>query len=119
MALFSVLILISVTVTWVSAIYSLRIQGKMAAYGNASYLWKVLRLPMQFFSQRMTADIADRQATNAGIADALVKTFAPLALQVLMMVFYLAVMISYNPLLAFIGVSAILINLFVSAVFSD
>ncbi len=116
MALFSVLILISVTVTWVSAIYSLRIQGKMAAYGNASYLWKVLRLPMQFFSQRMTADIADRQATNAGIADALVKTFAPLALQVLMMVFYLAVMISYNPLLAFIGVSAILINLGVSAV---
>ena len=115
MAFFSVMILVSVTVTWVSAIYSLRIQGKMAAYGNASYLWKVLRLPMQFFSQRMTADIADRQATNAGIADALVKTFAPLALQVLMMVFYLAVMISYSPMLALIGVSAIMINLGVSA----
>ena len=115
MAFFSVMILVSVTVTWVSAIYSLRIQGKMAAYGNASYLWKVLRLPMQFFSQRMTADIADRQATNAGIADALVKTFAPLALQVLMMVFYLAVMISYSPMLALIGVSAIMLNLGVSA----
>ena len=116
LALFSALILVNVTVCWVSAIYSLRIQGKMAAYGNASYLWKVLRLPMQFFSQRMTADIADRQATNAGIADALVKTFAPLALQVMMMVFYLAVMISYSPLLAFIGVGAILINLGVTAV---
>ena len=115
MVLLSVLIVMSVVVSWVSAIYSLRIQGKMAAYGNASYLWKVLRLPMQFFSQRMSADIADRQATNASIADTLVKTFAPLALQLMMMVFYLAVMIDYSPLLALIGVGAIMINLGVSA----
>ncbi len=115
MALFSLVILVSVTVTWISAVYSLRIQGKMAAYGSASYLWKVLRLPMQFFNQRLSADIADRQATNANIAGALVRTFAPLALQVLMMVFYLAVMIRYSPLLALIGVGAIALNLGVSA----
>ncbi len=115
MALFCLLILISVTVTWVSSVYSLRIQGKLAAYGSSSYLWKVLRLPMQFFSQRLSADIADRQATNAGIAGTLVRTFAPLVLQVMMMVFYLAVMISYSPLLALIGVGAIALNLGVSA----
>ena len=60
MALFSLIILVSVVVSWISAVYSLRIQGKMAAYGSASYLWKVLRLPMQFFNQRLSADIADR-----------------------------------------------------------
>ncbi len=115
LVLFSVVILVSVTVTWISAVYSLRIQGKMAAYGSSSYLWKVLRLPMQFFNQRLSADIADRQATNAGIAGTLVKTFAPLVLQVLMMVFYLAVMVSYSPMLALIGVGAIMLNLGVSA----
>ena len=115
MALFVLLALISVVVTWISAVYSLRIQGKMAAYGSASYLWKVLRLPMQFFNQRLSADIADRQATNAGIAGTLVQTFAPLALQVLMMVFYLVVMIRYSPLLSLIGVGAIVLNLGVSA----
>ena len=115
MALFCVVIVLSVVVGWISAVYSLRIQGKMASYGSASYLWKVLRLPMQFFTQRLSADIADRQATNATIANTLVRTFAPLAIQAAMMVFYLAVMIHYSPLLSLIGVGAILLNLAVSS----
>ena len=115
MLLFSVLILITVVVSWISAVYSLRIQGKMTSYGSAAYLWKVLRLPMQFFNQRLSADIADRQATNASIATALVQTFAPLALQAMMMIFYLVVMIHYSPLLSLIGVGAILLNMGVSS----
>ena len=63
-AMFLVFAAVSVTVAWISAIYSLRIQGKMTSYGSSVYLWKVLRLPMQFFSQRLSADIADRQSTN-------------------------------------------------------
>ena len=119
MALFLLIILVSVVVSWISAVYSLRIQGKMAAYGSASYLWKVLRLPMQFFNQRLSADIADRQATNASIAGVLVKTFAPLVLQVLMMVFYLVVMIRYSPILSLIGVGAIALNIGVSALVTN
>ena len=116
MLLFGVMIVISVVVGWISAVYSLRIQGKMTSYGSASYLWKVLRLPMQFFTQRLSADIADRQATNANIASTLVRTFAPLAIQAGMMVFYLVVMIRYSPLLSLIGVGAILLNLGVSSI---
>ena len=116
MLLFSLLIIVSVVVTWISAVYSLRIEGKMSAYGSASYLWKVLRLPMQFFSQRMSADIADRQATNASISNSLVQIFAPLAIQAMMMVFYLIVMIHYSLLLSLIGIGAILLNLAVSSV---
>ncbi len=115
MVLFVLFALVSVVVAWISAVYSLRIQGKMTSYGSSSYLWKVLRLPMQFFSQRLSGDIADRQATNASIASALVQTFAPLALQAGMMIFYLVVMIHYSPLLAAIGVGAIVLNLAVSA----
>ena len=115
MVLFAALILLSVVVSWVSAVYALRIEGKMTSYGSAAYLWKVLRLPMQFFNQRLSADIADRQATNANISTALVQTFAPLLLQALMMVFYLVVMIHYSPLLSLIGVGAILLNLGVSS----
>ncbi len=112
---FCCLILINLSVSWISAVYSLRIQGKMAAVGSASYLWKVLRLPMQFFSQRLSADISDRQATNASIAGALINTFAPLALNILMMVFYLVVMLRYSWLLSLIGVGAIFLNTAVSA----
>ena len=116
MAAFWGLVLVSVIVTWISAVYSLRIQGKLASVGSASYLWKVLRLPMQFFSQRLPADISDRQATNASIAGTLINTFAPLVLNAAMMVFYLIVMIRYSWLLSLIGVSAIFLNLAVSMV---
>ena len=104
-----------ILVSWISAVYSLRIQGKMEAVGSSNYLWKVLHLPMQFFSQRMSADIADRQSTNASIAGTLVNTFAPLTINTGMMVFYLVVMIRYSLLLTAIGIAAILINIGVSA----
>ncbi len=114
-AAMSAFAVINILVMWISTVYSLRIQGKMEAVGSASYLWRVLRLPMHFFSQRLAADIADRQATNASIAGTLVNTFAPLALNTLMMVFYLVVMIRYSLPLTAVGLAAILINLLVSA----
>ncbi len=118
MALFAAMIIISITASWISAIYSRRIQGKMASVGSASYLWKVLRLPMQFFSQRLAADISDRQSTNASIAGTLVNTFAPLLLNAAMMVFYLLVMFHYSWLLSLIGIGAIFLNMAVSSVIS-
>ena len=115
----SALALINITVLWIAAIYSVRIQGKLAAIGSSSYLWKILRLPMQFFDQRLAADIADRQATNASIAGTLVNTFAPLILNALMMVFYLVVMLRYSLLMTAVGIGAILINTGVSALISE
>lgn len=119
MLAFGGVIVVYVTVSWIYATYSLRIQGKMSAVGSSSYLWKVLRLPMQFFTQRMSADISDRQETNAQIAGTLVNTFAPLLLHAAMMVFYLIVMIRYSWLLSLIGVGAIILNLAVSALITS
>ncbi|MBE5999476.1 MAG: ATP-binding cassette domain-containing protein, partial [Sarcina sp.] len=113
------MIVVIVTVSWIAATYSLRIQGKMASVGSATYLWKVLRLPMQFFTQRLSQDISDRQQTNAQIAGTLVNTFAPLLLHAGMMIFYLIVMIRYSLLLSLIGVGAILLNLAVSALVTE
>ena len=118
-AAMSVFALINITVLWIAAVYSVRIQGKMAAVGSAGYLWRVLRLPMQFFGQRIAADISDRQSTNASIAGTLVNTFAPLAIHTMTMLFYLIVMIRYSLFLSLIGVGAIIINLIVSSVISE
>ncbi len=94
------------------------IQGKLAAVGNTSFLWKVLRMPMEFFSQRMAGDIQQRQEASATIADTLVNTFAPLVLNAAMMVFYLVVMLRYSPVLALVGIASILINVAMSRVIS-
>ena len=114
----SIFAAINIIVMWIAAWYSVRIQGKMAAVGSASYLWKIIRLPLQFFDQRLAADLSDRQATNASIAGTLVETFAPLMLNALMLVFYLFVMLRYSVLLTAIGIGAILINLGVSSIIS-
>lgn len=119
MLAFCGMIVVVIAVSWVSATYSLRIQGKLASVGSASYLWKVLRLPMQFFTQRLSADISDRQQTNAQIAGTLVNTFAPLLLHASMMIFYLIVMIRYSWMLSLIGVGAIILNLAVSALITN
>ena len=106
--------LIQIIMSALQAVYSLRINGKMAAVGNASYMWKVLKMPMKFFSQRMAGDIQGRQGSNATIANTLIGTFAPLLLNVVMMVFYFVVMLRYSVLLTIIGLASLSINAFVS-----
>ena len=96
---------------WIRTVYSLKINGKMAITGNADFLWKVLRLPMEFFSQRLAGDILQRQNTNASIAGTLIETVAPLALNTVMMLFYLLVMFRYSVLMTLIGLGSLLLNL--------
>ena len=108
------LALFQLIVQWAQAVYSLKINGKMAIEGNASYLWKVLRLPMEFFSQRMTGDVLQRQTANASIAETLVDTVAPLALNTVMMVFYLVVMLRYSALMTLVGLASLALNLLVA-----
>ena len=110
--------ILQLVVEWVRALYSLKINGKMAIVGNADYMWKVLRLPMEFFSQRMAGDIQGRKETNASIANNLANTLAPLALQTFMMIFYLVVMLRYSVPLTMVGIAAIIINLVLSRVIS-
>ncbi len=103
-----------VLMSWINAIYGLKIQGKISAVGNSSYLWKILRLPMQFFDQRLPGDLVERQSTNASIAGDLVNTFGPLVINSWMMVFYLVLMLRRSLFLTLIGVGSLAINLLVS-----
>lgn len=106
-------------VEWAKAVYSYKINGKMAAIGNASYMWKVLRLPMEFFSQRLAGDIQSRQMMNASIANVLVGTFGPMLLNSVMIVFYLVLMLRQSPMLTAIGLSALVLNIVMARIISD
>lgn len=114
----SVLSAVQIVVALIQALWSSRIDGRMTVTGSASFLWKVLRMPMEFFSQRMAGDIQQRQGANASIAGSLVNTFAPLVLDAFMMVFYLVVMIRYSWILTLIGIASIFVNLLISNLIS-
>ena len=116
--LMSVMAVAQVIVAWIQAIYELKISGKMALVGSSTFMWKVLRMPLEFFTQRMAGDILQRQGTNASIAATLVNTFAPLLLNTIMMFFYLIVMLRYSVLLTMVGIVTIILNLLMSQIIS-
>lgn len=113
------LTVISLVAELINAAYSLKIEGKMAIVANATFLWHLLCLPMEFFSQRMAGDIAGRAGSNQGIASSIVNQFAPMVLDFAMLVFYLTVMIRYSLVLTLVGLSSILVNMLVARVISN
>lgn len=117
--LLSGLCVVQLVTQWTQTIYSLKINGKMSVIGNTTYMWKILRLPISFFSQRMTGDILQRQAANAIIAKTLVDTMAPLLLNTIMMVVYLVLMLRYSPVLTLVGIASILIELLMARFISQ
>ena len=109
---------IQIIISFIEAIFEARISAKIDAVGSTTFMWKVLRMPMEFFSQRMAGDIQQRKGSNASVASTLVGTFAPLIIEACMMVFYLVVMIRYSILLTLVGIASILINMIMSRIIS-
>ena len=104
--------------SWIQKLCSLRIDGKMSVVGNSTFMWKVMHLPMRFFSQRMAGDIQSRQDSASSISNTLVNTFAPLVLDTAMMFFYLVIMLRNSVMLSCIGILTIVINYFISNIIS-
>ncbi|MDD6188739.1 MAG: NHLP family bacteriocin export ABC transporter peptidase/permease/ATPase subunit [Clostridiales bacterium] len=102
---------LQIIVLAIKEIISGRVDGRFAASGSAGFMWKILHLPMEFFSQRMAADLQLRMTSNTQIAKIIVTTFAPLVLDAVMMIVYLAVMLKYSVVLTLIGVASVIANL--------
>ena len=105
---------LQLAINWITVIYSNKINGKMAVVGSTSYMWKVLRMPIEFFSQRDSGDILSRESENASIANSIVNTFAPMVLNGAMAIFYFVVMIRYSVVLTCVGLFSIVFNMLVN-----
>lgn len=119
MMLMIVIGILHIIVAWIQAIYSLKINGKMAVISSCSYMWKVLRLPMEFFSQRLAGDIQGRLLLNSSIAKTLVNTFGPLLINSIMMVLYLCLMLTQSSLLTLVGICTLLLNVILARYISE
>jgi len=103
-------LLIQVILSGINYSYRRRMSGQFAITANAEFLWHVLRLPIEFFSQRYVGDVMLRQNSNEGIADTLVTKIAPIVVSLGTMIFYFIMLIEYNPLLTLIGIAAAVLN---------
>ena len=89
---------------------NLKISAKFAVVSSSMFMWHALRLPVEFYSSRQAGDIAIRQNENDTISINLIRLFAPLFIDALMVGFYLFIVLQHSVLLTVIGFSSLLIN---------
>ena len=95
----------------ISTASDLRINGRLAAIGASDFFWRLLRLPVEFYSNRSVGDILSRQKDNEAIAASLIETLTPLCFDVVLMALYLTLMLRYSPALTLVGLVAMTVNL--------
>lgn len=96
------------------SIYTLRMNGKLTAISNTSYMWKILRLPMDFFSQRMAGDIQERKESSKDISDTIINLLIPIVVNSISMVFFFIIMLRYSVFLSAIVLVSVTVNIWVS-----
>lgn len=109
-----IVLLLQTLIGIIKSIYWLKIEGKFAVSANSEFMWHVLRLPLNFFSQRYTGDIVSRQESTAQIALTLIQKTAPMFINIVSMVLYLFIMINYSWQLTAIGLIATAIDMIIS-----
>ena len=100
-----VTVLFKLVVEFFKFLYLRRLKIHLAVSMSSRFVWHLMRLPMFFYAQRYSGEIANRQALNDNMADILSGRLADTALQVMMMVFYAILMFYYNATLTLIGMA--------------
>lgn len=109
-----VVLLIQVVIEFIQSVYWLKIEGKFSLMSSAEFMWHVLRLPLEFFSQRYVGDIVSRQESTGAIAITLIKKIAPIFIKIISMFLYLFFMLRWSWVLTLIGISATILNMLVA-----
>lgn len=105
------LALFQLTAHTLSSRYLTKVKGKLSMVSQAQFMWHILRLPMEFFSQRMAGDLAIRQKENEEVAEILVSCLAPVVIHFLLALSYVAVMLPYSVPLTVIGLLTVALQL--------
>lgn len=113
------LVIFKLITTGVKEIYNLKIRSRLAISASSSFMWHILRLPLEFFAQRTVGDIAERQTSNEGIADSLIQKLAPVVVNLFMLVVYLYFLLKISFILTVIGIFACIVNIFLSVYISN
>jgi NHLM bacteriocin system ABC transporter peptidase/ATP-binding protein len=88
----------------------LRLQTKLGVAMAGRFLWHLMSLPMEFFTQRHAGDVTSRVAANEQVARLLAGGLATNALNLVSLVFFAAVMMVFDFTLAAICIGMALLS---------
>ena len=104
---------ITLVLTSVQQHYLLSVETRLSLFGSARFFRRLLRLPVEFFMQRQPAEVAKRVSANDQVAEILTRDLATALLNMVLVVFYGAVLIRYDLVLGIIGIGMAMLNVVV------
>lgn len=96
-----------------------KFQKKMVLLSARDFLSNMFRLPISFFDQRYVGDLSNRVSNNANVSDFLAGDLAETALNIFVVIFYLALLILYSPILTLIAIVTVIVNIIVVKITSN
>ena len=90
-----------------------KFQNKMALMSAHEFLSHMFRLPMSFFDQRYSGDLAQRVDNNNNVSNFLAGELAETVLNIFVAAFYLIVLLIYSPVLTLIGIINVVLNILI------
>lgn len=96
-----------------------KLQNKMALVSAHQFLSHMFRLPMGFFDQRASGDLAKRVENNNSVSTFLAGDLAETVLNIMVAAFYLILLLMYSPVLTLIGVCSVVLNICLMKFSSD
>jgi NHLM bacteriocin system ABC transporter peptidase/ATP-binding protein len=93
--------------------FLLKIQSSIAIKESSRIFWHIIRLPMEFFNQRMAGEIGNRISLNDGVATVISGQLATNIIGIINIIFYAMLMYYYDALLTTIGVLFVILNIII------
>ena len=113
LAAMAVTAIVSGVLTYLQQRGLMAMETKLATAGSTRFFWHVLRLPMEFFSQRFGGDIVSRVAINRTVASLLSGELATSLVSLLLVGFFAALMFQYDVALTLLGIGVAALNVLV------
>ena len=110
--------LVRLAATTLQQVYLTKLEIRLALTESVRFLRHVLQLPVSFFQHRFAGDIVGRIISTARVARLISGELATTCVSLLTLVFFVAAMLPYNPLLTAVGVAIGSLNLAVLRGFS-
>lgn len=78
---------------------------------NKNFMTKILKYPIEFFSQRNPGELTNRQSGNMQITNILCKSAVPIPLEILMVIVYIVFFFVFDIHIGFISIFAVFLNI--------
>ena len=106
-------IIVTAGLNFLQQYYLLKMENKISISESSKLFWHIIRLPMEFFNQRMAGDIGNRISLNDEVASVLSGQLSINTIGVVSMFFYASLMFYYDWVLTLISISFVMVNILV------